>query len=349
MTQGLGDGSGPEPDGGRGENPAPAVSGAPVPSTRGRDRDWVGIAANAASGRGGGRAKVRRLIRGLRERGLRARVAWTPGERSALVAESADDPKCRCLVAVGGDGTVGALVNEEPRVPITVLPAGTENLFARHFHLSANPAEAAATAASGHPVRTDVGLGPRRRFTLMAGFGFDADVVTRHHTARVRGGSARPTHRAMYVDPVLRASFAYKFPPITVTLSDPDSGRKESLVGSTVFVFNLPRYALGLPFAPTAVGDDGLLDVVVFRDPGPFRALHYLWLVVRGLHLDRPGVEHRKVKRAVVTAGELVPVQLDGDPAGYVNGDPASAWTTEVLPGAIDVLVPPRFAPTLGA
>jgi diacylglycerol kinase family enzyme len=147
----------------------------------------------------------------------------------------------------------------------------------------------------------------------------------------------------MYVEPVLRSSFGYKFPPITVALTDPATGREESVVGTTVFVFNLPMYALGLPFAPEAVGNDGLLDVVIFRDPGPFRALHYLWLVVRGLHLNRPGIEHRQVTRAVVSAADLVPVQLDGDPAGYVNGRSGSTWTAQVLPGAVDVLVSPRF------
>jgi diacylglycerol kinase family enzyme len=172
----------------------------------------------------------------------------------------------------------------------------------------------------------------------MAGFGFDADVVARHHHARVRGGSARPTHRGMYVDPVLRSSLRYTFPTLTVRVDDPATGAVETLSGTTAFVFNLPMYALGLPFAPTAVGDDGLLDVVVFRDPGPFRALHYLWLVVRGLHLDRPGVEHRQVRRASVTSSASVPVQLDGDPAGFVNGEPGSLWTTEVVPGAIVVL-----------
>jgi diacylglycerol kinase family enzyme len=175
----------------------------------------------------------------------------------------------------------------------------------------------------------------------MAGFGFDADVVTRHHHVRVRGGAARPTHRGMYVEPLLRSSLGYKFPPLTVTASDPATGAEETIVGTTVFVFNLPMYALGLPFAPRALGDDGLLDLVVFREPGPFRALHYLWLVVRGLHMVRSGIEHRQVRRATVSASAQVPVQYDGDPAGFVNGDPASAWTTEVVPGAVEVMVPP--------
>jgi diacylglycerol kinase (ATP) len=307
--------------------------------------DWVGVVANAGSGRGHGKLRVAHLVEELQARGLRSRIAWTPSERAALVAEAGDDPHCRCLVAVGGDGTVNALVNDAPRVPITVLPAGTENLFARHFGMKSDPTQTAATAASGRALPTDVGRTPGRRFTLMAGFGFDADVVSRHHASRVRGGATRPTHRVLYVDPVLRSSFQYKFPPISVQITDAATGLDETLVGTTVFIFNLPMYALGLPFAPTATGDDGLLDVVVFRHPGPFRALHYLCLVVLGLHLDRPDVLHRKVRRAVVTTTDLVPVQLDGDPAGYVDASPSSSsvWSTDVLPGAITVRVPEGF------
>src|SRR5262249_7517387 len=159
-----------------------------------------------------------------------------------------------------------------------------------HFRLGSSPSRLAAAVASNRVVRTDLGLTQGRRFALMAGFGFDADVVTRHHIARVgRSGVPRPTNRAAYVDPVLRSRFEYRFPSMTVQVADP--GAQETLTGSTVFVFNLPRYALGLPFAPTARGDDGWLDLIVFQKPGAFHALHYLWLVLRRLHLRRPGVE----------------------------------------------------------
>jgi diacylglycerol kinase family enzyme len=240
-------------------------------------------------------------------------------------------------VAAGGDGTVAALVNERPSVPITVLPTGTENLFARHFGLRPDPEHLAATIATGRVARIDLGLTAERRFALMAGLGFDADVVTRHHSNRVgRAGVPRPTHRAAYVESVLRSSFEYGFPPLSVAVNDP--GAEETLVGSTVFVFNLPSYALGIPFAPSAQSDDGWLDLVVFRDPGPFRALHYLWLVIRGIHLDRPGVFHRRVRRVSITSAETVPVQLDGDPGGQVTA--GDDWSAEILPHAVDVLVP---------
>jgi diacylglycerol kinase (ATP) len=337
MTEGYGEQVGR--GGAEGASPGAFGDGAPAAVVR---RRWVGIVANAGSGRGSGRRNVERLVSELARSGLAARVAWTPSERSALVAESALDRGCRCLVAAGGDGTVGALVNERPSVPITVLPTGTENLFARHFDLRRDPTRLAATIAGGRVARIDLGRTADRRFALMAGFGFDADVVTRHHLNRVgRAGIPRPTHRAAYVEPVLRSSFEYRFPPLSVAITDPAA--EETLVGSTVFLFNLPSYALGLPFVPSAQGDDGWLDLIVFREAGPFRALHYLWLVVCGIHLDRPDVHHRRVRRVAISSSEPVPIQLDGDPGGYITAgaEPnGGGWTVEVLPRAIDVLVP---------
>ena len=306
------------------------------------DRGWVGIAANAASGRGAGRVAVDRLAHELDRLGIEPRVAWTLPERARLAADAASGPRsgCRCLVAAGGDGTVAALINERPAVPIAVLPVGTENLFARHFGFVRQPAQAALRIASGEMSTWDLGRVAGRRFALMAGIGFDADVVSRHHEARVgRSGSMRPTHRAAYVEPVLRASLAYRFPPLHLTVDGSD-GRRETIIGSTAFVFNLPRYALGLPFAPAARGDDGWLDLVVFRDPGPFRALHYLWLVVSGQHLDRPGIVHRRVRRVSVEVDEPVPVQLDGDPAGLIRPGASPPWTAEVEVNALGVIAP---------
>ena len=46
---------------------------------------WVGIAANAASGRGKGRATVDQLAGELARLGWDARVAWSLAERRELV------------------------------------------------------------------------------------------------------------------------------------------------------------------------------------------------------------------------------------------------------------------------
>ncbi len=311
---------------------------------------WVGVVVNRSSGKGSGPRLVERLARALGEYKLDSEIAWTPAERKAMVARADGDPHCRCLVAVGGDGTVSALVNENPQVPLTILRAGTENLAAQHFDLRSDPRWLARTIATGTAVPVDLGQANGRRFILMTGFGFDGDVVTRHHDMRTsRAGAIRTTHRAAYVEPILRSSLSYQFPEITARIED--GGAEESLVGTTVFVFNLPRYALGLPFAPGARQDDGLLDLLVFRDPGPLRALFYLWKVVLGTHLDHPGVYHRRVRKVDLTASGAVPVQLDGDPAGYLLPTPNDAsdstngvattrnhWSIEAVPSAVRVL-----------
>lgn len=307
------------------------------------DEGWVGIVVNRNSGMGGGLRSVQRLVHALRRAGFFEQVAFTPEERSALVVRSAGDPRCRCLVAVGGDGTVSALLNEQPSVPLTVFPAGTENLVAGHFGLGRNPKALADTIASGQPVRVDVGLVGARRFLLMVGFGFDGDIVSRHHQARVsRSGSIRPTHRIAYVWPILRSSFSYRFPSITVRIADPDA--EEVLTGTTVFVFNAPRYALGLPFVPSARDDDGWLDVLVFRKPGALQALYYLWKVFCGTHLRDSSVYHRRVRHVVVSSQEQVPVQIDGDPGGLLapqtNADSDAGWSITVIPAAVDIMVP---------
>ncbi|WP_337174242.1 diacylglycerol kinase family protein [Paludisphaera sp.] len=336
-----------DPDGSpRDEGPGPGPTPTAAPG------GWVGVVANPASGAGVGRRQAERLMAALRPLGLRAEPAWTPADRATLVARADADPSCRCLVAVGGDGTVSALINEKPRAPITVLRTGTENLAARHFQLDADPARLARTIAAGRTVPVDVGLANGRRFLLMAGFGFDGDVVTRHHGLRTATGVVRPTHRAAYVEPILRSSFTYRFPSIAVRVED--AGAEETLIGTTVFAFNLPRYALNLPFAPGASQDDGLLDLIVFRDPGPFHALYYLWRVVLGTHLKLAGVYHRRARRISLSSRGTVPVQIDGDPCGRLlpldsavdPSQPASrdVWTVEVLPRALRVMVDPSWS-----
>ena len=305
---------------------------------------WVGVVANRGSGSGQARRAADRFCRALESRGLAARVAWTPEERSLLVRAGALDPACRCLTAIGGDGTFASLINENPTVPLAILPTGTENLAARHFGSKCDPVALARRIATAEPIPIDLGLAQGRRFVLMAGFGFDGDVVTRHHRSRVsHAGRIRPTHRMAYVQPILESSFSYPFSTITVQVLDP--GREQTLHGTTVFIFNLPRYALGLPFAPQARGDDGWLDLLIFREPGPFQAFYYLCKVFLGCHLGDPGVTHLRVKKVVVAADRSIPVQLDGDPAGFLeptdptgpNGLEPAGWTIEVLPAAARV------------
>ncbi len=68
----------------------------------------------------------------------------------------------------------------------------------------------------------------------------------------------------------------------------PIRAARKSCAGRPCSSSTCPGTPLGLPFVPVAREDDGWLDLVVFREPGPFQALYYLWKVLCGIHLGDP-------------------------------------------------------------
>jgi len=119
----------------------------------------------------------------LADAGLTVRTITTPAELPEVVASCQDD--LRAVVSGGGDGTVALVANQTPPdTPIAVLPLGTENLLGKYVRAPRDAPAVAQQILTGATVRFDVGLANGKMFLLMAGCGFDADVVRRMHAAR---------------------------------------------------------------------------------------------------------------------------------------------------------------------
>jgi diacylglycerol kinase family enzyme len=289
-------------------------------------RPWVAIQRNPRSG-SGPRAKILLdLIAGLKRHGLRPHV-FSQRERCDLrLNELAPEDQPRCLVAAGGDGTVGDLVNRFPKHPIAVLPLGTENLLARYLGIPRSGQFVADMIEAGQMRSFDLCTVGNRRFTLMAGFGFDADVVRRVDESRqgyIRHWS--------YARPVWQAFRKYDFPEMRFYVDDDPEPRLASLG----FVVNMPVYGFRLPIANTADPGDGLLDLRLFPPKSMFQFLRHFAGVVFNRHEKHPLVQCLQAKKVRVECDREVPVQVDGDPAGFT---PA---TIQVQPASFQVLVPP--------
>ena len=87
--------------------------------------------------------------------------------------------------------------------------------------------------------------------------------------------------------PIATAFARYSYPPVTVHFD----GQAESESACLVLVSNLSRYALGLPIAPQASGDDGVLDVCLFQCPGRWRLFCDLMAVLQGKHIRQRHVQ----------------------------------------------------------
>ncbi|KKK88809.1 hypothetical protein LCGC14_2739420, partial [marine sediment metagenome] len=206
------------------------------------DADQVVISVNPKAGARSSRQRVQRLVELLDAQGFKPRVLTDLDEVAIAANKSYVEGRLRALIGVGGDGTAAELVNRtQPGLPITLLPAGNENLLARHLGLGREPETICRTVADGALLRLDAARADDRVFLLMIGCGFDGEVVRRVHQRRT--GHIRSRN---YFKPILEAIRSYEYPPLRVDWGDPSDDPTEAgppIDARWLFAFNLPCYA----------------------------------------------------------------------------------------------------------
>jgi len=297
----------------------------------------VRVIVNPISGRGMRRRFLHDLEFHLRTRGYPVEITPTThaGHARELAASMPDD--ATAVVSIGGDGThrevLSGLIGRP--VPVCVVPAGTENILARTFHLTGRLEEVLSLIQRGRRAELDIGMAGDRPFVMFSGIGFDAAVAEEVHRKR-RG----PIWRHTYCVPIVRLWWRYPFPPLEVLVD----GRSIVSDAGFVLVANTPRYADSVRAAARAVADDGLLDVVAFRTRTRWELLFYFLRAKLRNHLGDPRVVYAQGSRICVRSnGTAVPVQADGDP---ILTTPV---TYTIRPRAVRILVaPPRGGDTSG-
>ena len=251
------------------------------------------------------------------------------------------------VIALGGDGTVGEIVNGlladgiATDVPdLAVVPGGSTNVFARALGLPEDRVEATGhlleAVRAGRRRKIGLGRADGRWFTFTAGLGLDAEVVERVERRREQG--KRSTH-SLYVRSAmgqyLRRTDRRHLP---LTLICPGLPIEEALalvlVGNTSPWTFLGRLRLD-PF-PGADFDLGLDVLALHR----LRLTSTLSTVTQLLTPNgRPpwggDVIHRHdLETFTVTAAEPVAFQVDGDYLGT-----RTAVVFESVPQALQVVM----------
>jgi diacylglycerol kinase (ATP) len=246
----------------------------------------------------------------------------------------------RLLFAMGGDGTVQAVVNAvgversgESGVVIGVLPSGGGNDFAAALGLAKDPATvvaglSAAAMRSVDVLRARTGDGATRLFVGGGGVGLDVEAA--HHAS---GSYRRWPGRSRYLASALRAWWEFEPLGVRVEFPDDDVPTIDARV-MTAAVLNTPSYGAGLRVAPGARVDDGLLDVSILKNlNGAEVARAIPRLFASGVLPDEYFI--RKRARAVV---------LQTDRASMFHGDGEILGPTpvriEVVANAIQVVAP---------
>ncbi|MFG1603776.1 diacylglycerol/lipid kinase family protein [Actinoplanes sp. NPDC049265] len=251
----------------------------------------------------------------------------TPEDAGQGQAEQAVADGAELVFACGGDGTVMAVLTAlaSTDVAMAVLPAGTGNLLAANLGLATDLAGALQVAIEGGRKRIDVGVVDDKCFAVMAGMGFDAQMLdATSETAKKRIGSLA------YVGGGLKKLFD---PPMRVRIVL-DGGPPKHRHPRTVIVGNVGRLQGGIRLLDEASPDDGRLDVAVLTPNNLWHWLALGWGVLRR-QKRVPRMETYSAERVEITSNHVQPRQLDGDLI-----DPGKTMRVQVKPKALLLCVP---------
>lgn len=240
------------------------------------------------------------------------------------------------VISLGGDGTLNEVGNGlmGTGAALGVVPTGTGNDWVRTVGLShREPEEAVRVAFQGRLLKMDVGLAHgHRHFFNIAGIGFDAEVSRRVNdygpVLKAIGGTL-PSLLG-----IVGTLFRFGGAPIRVELDDQVLERPRMLL----MAVGIARYyGGGMKILPDALIDDGLFEVAWGEDLGRLELISLVGKIYQGEHVGHPKVTITRGRRLTATSTQRVAFHLDGDVAGDLP------VTFELLPGALDVVVPETY------
>jgi YegS/Rv2252/BmrU family lipid kinase len=226
------------------------------------------------------------------------------------------DEYCK-FIAAGGDGTIHTMVNAMVRndvdMPLAIFPAGTANDFASYMNLPNKLDEMIEIALGDKYTSADIGTAGGRCFVNVFAMGMPADI-SRNTDPNLKSALGVISYylKGLIELPNLR--------PIPVKITC-DAFDMEARV-YFMLVMN-GRSAGGFRrLAPNAVINDGLLDVMIFREMPIVELAPLLIAVMTGQHpVNRNVISFKTSALRVESAQKEITIDMDGEIGGKLPVD----------------------------
>ncbi len=222
---------------------------------------------------------------------------------------------------------VGAVLESEAE--LALLPIGTGNQLAANLGIPRRLSRAIDVAVDGRVRRIDVGLVNEQPFVVIAGAGYDAQVVSPEPRLKRRIGYLA------YVYAATRAALAPRVAEIRVRVD----GRELIERGVGIEVTNMPGLAapgLRRPVRIVPEGDpqDGRLEVCVWAVQTRRDVLSVLLAILTGRLRANPRLRYLQGTTISVETDPPLPLQADGEQLG------TTPFQVRVRHRALNVVVP---------
>ncbi|HYY45994.1 MAG TPA: YegS/Rv2252/BmrU family lipid kinase [Candidatus Angelobacter sp.] len=241
------------------------------------------------------------------------------------------------VVAAGGDGTIGAVVNAVVGTDavVGILPLGTSNDFARSIKIPANVEHAVGLLSNGRITRIDTGRltadgQAPRHFVHAAATGLNVAFAKFATRADLRRRLGRLTY-------AVAAAAALRERPV-FECDVEHQGQIEHLELVHLSILNAPVFGGFLDLRiPNARPGDHVLHVIMVEHLQIRRLLRSALYPALRLHRGMHGFRTLQVSRLTVRPPHPMDVTLDGEVSGKIPG------TFDVVPSALRVIAPLTF------
>ncbi len=259
-------------------------------------------------------------------------ISQAPGDAVEIARHAAVEGYSP-IIAAGGDGTIGEVVNGLYRAndrstlgPFGVLPLGTANDLIHNLGLPLDLPGAAAAIANGHTRRIDLGKVNDWVFCNNSAIGLEP-VVTLHniHMKRTKG-------IVRYLLAALKAIAENHRWDMKIEWDD---GEYEGPI-SLVSVGNCPLTGGMFHMAPDADPADGRLTFVRGYAPTRRRMLALLPRTITGSYIHQQGISQHHTRCLRIQSHQPSPLQVDGE----LRTEADTHFKYEVLQSRLDILVP---------
>ena len=298
------------------------------------------VVYNPTAGRFSVKPFIKSAVQELESAGWQVEAAETQsGEHTVKLARQAAAEKKEAVFAVGGDGTIGNVVNGlvNAETALGVLPAGTANVWSielglrpftwtRPWVLRRN----ASILANAPCHRVDVGQCNQISFMMWAGIGLDAMAIqSLEPRIRLEKFFAAPEYAATAIWNAAQSSGLN----LHIWSDEHEVEGRYILAVAT----NIRHYMGGLSnLSPDAYINDGLLDLWLFSGNNLGDALRHAYELWRGTHVTSDTAQRIPFRNLRVEADAPFWLQTDGEARGT-----AQIAEISVQPQALKLLVPP--------
>ena len=268
----------------------------------------------------------------LSDYGMKVDVALAHPKKEAIpIARQAVKDGYDVVVAMGGDGTLGAIISgiAGSKVKLGIIAAGSENDIAGSLGIPKDLKEACALIAAGHTRKLDLGQVRTKKtkktyFFMLTAIGLSATIYPIIQELP-KGKLAGIKDAVMtFINFVIE-------PTVYLTLDDESKIKVETML---VTVANTPLIGLNNLLAPDASMDDGLLDIAVYPNFSKTQLLTYFARTAHEGVTPDAGIQRYRARKIKVKTSPKLDIAAEGIIIGK-----GTAWI-KVLPGALRVIAP---------